>query len=140
MITEFKYPYRWLSNFQMCQIEYEGVIYPSTEHAYQAAKTLDIKLRQAIAKLSTPGEAKKYANKIKLRDNWDKIKEQVMYDVCKYKFTMHPDLKAKLLSTNEEELIEGNYWGDTYWGECPLGNGQNKLGKILMRIRNEIRN
>ena len=86
----------------------------------------------------TSPEAKALGRKIELRPDWDSVKDIVMYDVCKLKFTTHTDLKEKLLSTGDAELIEGNYWGDVYWGVCN-GIGKNKLGKTLMRIRSELR-
>ena len=127
----------YLSNFYYAPIVYNGVKYNSTEVAYQAAKAVkELDKKKFIC--MTSSEAKALGRKIELRPDWDSVKDVVMYDVCKLKFTTHADLKEKLLSTGDAELIEGNYWGDVYWGVCN-GIGQNKLGKILMRIRSELR-
>lgn len=139
-INEFRGYYRFLSNFYPAIIEYEEIIYPTAEHAYQAAKTFDQEERLYISKLSSPGSAKRYGKKIKLRDDWNKVKLYVMYDICYKKFTdfdNNPDLIIKLLFTHPKELIEGNKWNDTFWGICN-GVGQNFLGKILMKIREEL--
>lgn len=141
MIKEFQGNYRFLSNFYSVPIEYEGLIYFSTEAAYQAAKTLNQNERLTISQLPTPGEAKRMGRRITLRSDWEQVKDQIMYDICKIKFSFS-DLKRLLLGTGNQELIEGNGWHDNYWGNCMCGHcknieGQNKLGKILMRIRNE---
>lgn len=136
-ILRFEGTNRYLSNFWPCIIEYEGLVYPSTEHAYQAAKTIDMQLRLHIAGLDTPGKAKSAGKKLLLRPDWDEVKLQVMYDVVLDKFMRHPNLAYLLLDTGRHLLVEGNTWNDTFWGEC-RGKGANHLGKILMRIRREI--
>lgn len=128
--------YRFLSNFYMHPVEYEGILYPSSEHAYQAAKTLDPTLRQVIANMKTPGETKKAGRRLQLRDNWDSIKNGIMLDIVRIKF-QDPKLQLKLLATGNAELIEGNTWGDCWFGVCN-GVGENHLGKILMKVRHEI--
>lgn len=141
MIDDFRGPYRWLSNFHLCVVEYQGLDYPSTEHAFQAAKCTNMHEVMAIRAAPTCGAAKRMAGPggiITLRHDWEQVKDQVMYEVCLDKFTRHADLREKLLATGDEALVEGNTWGDTYWGVC-RGKGANKLGEILMRIRREIR-
>lgn len=135
-ILSFQGPYRFLSNFYPCTIEYNGLIYPSTEHAYQAAKTNDLDLQRMIAGLTNPGMAKKMGKRVPIRPDWESIKLQVMYDLCKIKFSI-PELREKLLATGGAELVEGNTWGDRFFGVCD-GEGLNHLGKILMRIRTEL--
>lgn len=135
-ITEFQGYYRFLSNFWPCDIDYDGIVYPSTEHAYQAAKTNDIETKKLIVNLKTPGEAKRCGRKIKIREDWDNIKLKVMYDINKLKYEC-PDLAAKLMLTEGKEIIEGNKWNDTFWGVCN-GVGDNHLGNILMKIREEL--
>lgn len=135
-VKEFQNQYRFLSNFYPCTIMYEGIEYPTTEHAYQAAKTLDVERRMYISQLQTPGETKRAGKNVMLRRDWDEVKLQVMYDICKLKFSK-PNFIEKLKSTGNQELVEGNKWNDTFWGRCN-GKGQNNLGKILMRIRKEI--
>ena len=85
-----------------------------------------------------PSDAKRLGRHVPLREDWNSIKEQIMYEICKAKFTQNPDLAEKLLETGDAELIEGNWWHDTTWGMCN-GEGQNLLGKILMRVREEIK-
>ena len=85
-----------------------------------------------------PSEAKRLGRRMRLRSDWEQVKYDVMLDVVRAKFNQHPDLAQKLLATGDEELVEGNDWGDTYWGVCN-GRGKNMLGKILMRVRAELR-
>jgi N-glycosidase YbiA len=136
-IDKFDGGYRFLSNFYMHPVKLDGVIYPSSEHGYQAAKTLDPAQREIIRTCSTPGQAKRAGKKVSLRPDWESVKLQVMEDLVRQKFNS-PGLKELLLSTNNDELVEGNAWGDTYWGVCN-GRGQNHLGKILMKVRQELR-
>ncbi len=138
VIDEFMGKYRFLSNFWPVPIYYDGIEYPSTEHAFQAAKTLDFSKRLEISKLVAPGLAKKAGKTVVLRDNWDSIKDRIMQELTILKFIMNDDLRKKLLATGETKLIEGNQWGDTYWGVCK-GVGQNKLGRILMEVRGLLR-
>lgn len=134
IIDSFTDNYFFLSNFSLSEVTYEGMIYPTVEHAFQAAKTLDIVERCKIAALSTPGQAKRAGRKVLLRDDWENIKIEVMRNLLHQKFEQ-PDLKKKLEETFPKDLIEGNNWGDTFWGVCD-GEGRNVLGKLLMGIRN----
>lgn len=136
-IDNFMGDYRWLSNFEMAPVEFEGIFYPSSEHAYQAAKTADVKLRLKIRNTEKPKDAKRMGNELELRPNWDNIKYDIMYKIVKDKFMRNSKLKDKLIATGTAELIEGNTWNDVTWGVCN-GKGKNWLGKILMRVRNEI--
>lgn len=137
MIDKFAGSYRWLSNFWSAEVEYDGVRYPTTEHAFQAAKTEDLGQRRHVRKAKTPGEAKKLGRQVTLRSGWESMKDAVMLDLNRQKFR-DPDLREKLLATGDQELVEGNTWGDTYWGVV-RGKGKNRLGKILMQIRSELR-
>ena len=146
MIKDFTEKYFFLSNFYNCYLTYEGVVYCSTEAAFQAAKTLDISEREKIARLS-PSDAKKAGRRLVLRPDWEDVKDKVMYDVCLAKFTQNDSLKLKerLLATGDEELVEGNTWHDNCWGDCSCDKckdviGENRLGKILMKIREELKN
>ena len=141
MINEFQGKYRFLSNFYMAEVVYEGITYPSSEHAFQAAKSLSETERKFISKLKTPGKAKRAGKKVNLRPNWELIKDQVMKDIVRDKFTRHKRLRTALLETGTTKLIEGNTWGDLYWGaNLSTGVGRNQLGRILMQIRDELRN
>jgi ribA/ribD-fused uncharacterized protein len=137
-IAEFQGEYRFLSNFWPAEVTYEDITYPTTEHAYQASKTLDPEARKRIAALPTPAEAKAEGRKLKLRDDWETAKFVVMEDVVRLKFTKHADLREKLLATGDALLEEGNTWGDRVWGVYQ-GQGENRLGKILMKVRDELR-
>lgn len=130
--------YRFLSNFWFCPIEFGGLIYKSSEHAYQAAKTIDLQERLKIQNCDTAARAKKLGKKLKVRENWDQIKLGIMEELVRQKFTNNEDLKFKLLNTGELYLEETNGWSDFYWGVCK-GVGENYLGKILMKIRDELK-
>lgn len=153
MIDSFMGKYRFLSNFHLCFVQLDGVWYPSTENAYQAAKT-DPDLRHDFVtteewvdgklntRPTTPKEAKRLGQKVKLRPDWDSVKLQVMEDLTRQKFS-DPTLKSMLLETGEHELVEGNYWHDCYWGSCTCvkcgsRTKYNNLGRILMKVRNEL--
>ena len=138
-IDSFSGEYRFLSNFYLAPLEYEGRVYPSSEHAYQAAKTLNDNDRRKIAADPNPKNAKRRGQSVFLRKNWDKIKNDVMEEIVMTKFITHMSLREKLIETGDAELIEGNTWGDTYWGVCN-GVGENNLGKILMNIRSSFNN
>lgn len=129
--------YRWMSNFHMCEVEYEGILYPSSEHAYQAAKSTD----EGVRRLFTTGSAadiKSLGRKITMRSDWESVKYQVMSDILLDKFLSHPNLKQKLLDTGNKYLEETNWWKDKIWGVY-RGEGTNWLGKILMEIREKLR-
>lgn len=132
----FKEEYFFLSNFYLCSVDYDGMTYPSVEAAYQAAKTVDKTLRKEFTHISS-GRAKKLGRSVDLRPDWEKIKEDVMYTCLKSKFS-DPFLRRKLLATGKKHLVEENYWKDTYWGVYN-GEGKNRLGELLMKLRSEIR-
>lgn len=138
VINEFQKEYRWLSNFWPVKITYGGITYPHVESAYMAMKTEDIETRKKIALLSNPAEAKRAGRTLKLRKDWDKLKVNVMYTMLKIKFAPGSTLAAKLLDTGDALLVEGNKWGDTFWGVCN-GKGHNILGKLLMQVRKELK-
>ena len=137
-IEKFRGKYYFLSNFSRIPVSLENITYPTSEHAYQAYKTKNLGEREKIAKLDTPAKAKKYGNKLILRENWDSIKLEIMENIIRQKFLQNPIYLKKLLETGDAELIEGNTWKDTYWGVYK-GKGQNNLGKILMKIRQEFK-
>lgn len=137
-IVSFTGAFRFLSNFYPCQVIYEGIEYPSSEHAYVAAKSLDIVQKSWIAEMEHPGEVKKLGRKIKVRKDWEKVKLPIMRSIVEAKFYQNEDLMEMLIATKPHELIEGNSWGDVFWGQSPVGKGRNELGKILMSIRDDI--
>jgi hypothetical protein len=137
MITDFHAKgYEFLSNFYPVPIGYEGKEYKSVEHAYQAAKTLDLVERERIRACFTAAQAKKAGKTVKVRTNWDEIKIDVMRQLLEQKFNQNP-MKQWLIATRGSVLIEANHWNDTFWGVC-RGKGENHLGKLLMQIRTTL--
>ncbi len=138
MIAEFRGAWTRLSNYSLCSVWFDGHIYASVEHAYQAAKTHVAEERTAIRHLPTPNQAKKAGKVVTIRPDWEDVKVSVMRELLHEKFAQEPE-KLVLLATGDEELVEGNWWGDRFWGQCPVGEGQNWLGRLLMEIRAELR-
>jgi len=137
MINSFKGEWTRLSNYSLVSVWFEGHMYNSVEHAYQAAKTLNEYERADIRHAATPNQAKKMGRNInKLRNDWEQVKIPIMRQLLIEKFSQKPE-KDILISTGDEELIEGNWWNDTFWGVCN-GKGENHLGKLLMEIRELI--
>lgn len=156
-ITSFKDEYEWLSNFSPSRLEYDGIIYPTNEHYYQAMKATRnqemwigsgverrcVNIRKHIAALPTPGQTKRVGKKLALRPDWKEIKVEVMRVGLKMKFDI-PELRTKLLATGNRVLVEGNYWHDNFWGECTCEKckatqkAENWLGKLLMERRDLI--
>lgn len=136
-VSEFRGSHYFLSNFYSCQVLYQGLTYPSSENAFQAAKSTDPDVRARFLTLS-PNEAKGLGRRIKMREDWDTIKLNVMWDVLVAKFNGNPLLKEKLMATGTTILQEGNTWHDTYWGiDLQTGKGENHLGRLLMELREE---
>lgn len=136
-IDSFSGEHRFLSNFWYSEVAFANMLYPTNEHAFQAAKTNSQMERYEILTAESPGKAKLLGRSVTLRDDWEFIKLHVMLNLNRQKFQFNNDLKAKLLATGDAELIEGNHWGDKYWGVC-AGEGTNYLGRILMCVRGEL--
>lgn len=109
----------------------------TVEHHYQAAKAVKPEDAARILTAPTPGAAKKLGRRVLMRSAWESEKVIVMLVLLRMKFAI-PELRDKLLATGDATLIEGNHWGDIYWGVCN-GHGQNMLGILLMQVREEIR-
>ena len=137
MIDRFRDDYDFLSNFYPVLINVEGIMYTSAEHAFQAMKTLDRKTRIKLSACRSCKEVKALGRKAPLREDWEQVKLGIMETIVREKFK-EPSLRRALLNTGDEPLVEGNTWGDTFWGVC-RGKGENHLGKILMKIREEIK-
>lgn len=133
-INEFRGDNFFLSNFFVAPVFYQGIRFENNEAAFQAAKCPE--RMQEFCGLS-PQKAKRLGRSVELRPDWEEVKYDVMYRICKAKFLQNPDLLKQLLETGDAELVEGNTWGDTVWGVCS-GVGENNLGKTLMRIRDEL--
>ena len=138
MISEFRNEYFFLSNYYNSPIILDGKIAPTVEHYFHACKTFNKAERDRILTATTPGKAKRLGRACTLRSDWETVKDSIMEEALRQKFES-PILKQLLLSTGDEELVEGNWWNDTYWGVCD-GVGQNKLGKLLMKLREEYKN
>lgn len=145
-IRSFSGTWYFLSNFYYLPsvLEFEGDRYPTVEHAYQAAKLENRELRSEIRLSSSPARAKHLGRLVKIRPDWEEIKNDVMLGLLMEKFS-HPQMKKALLNTGSRELVEGNNWGDKYWGmvfvERLAGSGQGKwvgenwLGRLLVQVR-----
>ena len=152
-INRFEGRWNFLSNFYPCEIEYQGILYKSVEAFYVAQKCKNDQMingvyytsadfKEMISKMINAGSVKKLGKKIKVRSDWDEKKLEFMNWGIREKFKKE-ELKDLLLSTENLELIEGNYWHDNFYGSCyceKCGNkGKNHLGKILMKVRDELR-
>lgn len=138
MINEFRGRYFFLSNFYAAPVTYKGIKYRSNEAAFQAQKVSDYVKQKEFSDLD-PSEAKRKGRHVKLRKDieWDSVKTGFMREIVRAKFEQNEDLKMKLLATGNERLEEGNTWGDRIWGTVN-GIGENRLGKILMKVREEL--
>ncbi|MES2374696.1 MAG: NADAR family protein [Bacteroidota bacterium] len=140
-ITTFQGEHRFLSNFWPCCIVWEDFVYPTLEHAYVASKTDDLTVKQLIRSCPTPGDAKDYLyqHAMKPSPSWTIEKKLlVMEKLLFIKFSgKDPFLTRALMTTGNAELIEGNTWGDAFWGVYN-GEGENNLGKLLMKVRTHL--
>lgn len=135
-IESFQGEHRFLSNFwPIDPATLHG--YPTVEHFYQAMKSNDPATREMVKKASTPGQAKRAGRKVKIHPRFEALKLQIMEYAVDRKFRFNPDLRDRLIATGDSEIIEGNHWGDTFWGVCN-GTGQNHLGRILMKVRHRL--
>jgi ribA/ribD-fused uncharacterized protein len=134
VIDSFTGEYRWLSNFWPATIFYDDLVWPSSEHLYQAAKSANLNQREMVRLAATPGIAKRLGKKLDIREDWNDVKLSVMAHIIKLKFDQNPDLQRRLKDTGDTWLIEGNTWNDTFWGVCN-GRGENHLGNLIMRYR-----
>ena len=137
MIDSFRGEYFFLSNFYEVPVTYGGVTYTNNEAAFQAQKSTDIADRLRFSELP-PSQAKRLGRRIALRKDWEQVKISIMTEIVRAKFTQNPELADKLSATGDAHLEEGNDWGDRTWGTVN-GVGANNLGKILMQIRDEIK-
>lgn len=144
-IDSFKGRWATLSNFSGAIINFEGKEYPSVEHAFQAAKTLNPKKREPFTFPIPPGHAKRIGRELELRPDWEEVKLEIMKRLLLQKFGQSLN-KRILISTFKAELIEGNWWHDIFWGVCDGSGrhfkcpghapyGENHLGKLLMEVR-----
>lgn len=144
-IMAFRGAWAFLSNFHPAVLVWEDIEYPTSEHAFNAGKTLNHLERCRIAIASTPREAKRLGRSVQLRPGWDeRVRFEVMAAVLRAKFTCRPERAAALLGTGDAMLVEGNTWHDQTWGDCRCGRptctepGANHLGRLLMKLRDEL--
>ena len=139
VINSFRDKYRFLSNFYQCPFEYKGLVYPNAEAAFQAQKCLTEEEKVLFTEYSA-SKAKRFGRQVQLRSDWQEVKLGLMEEIVRAKFRQNPETAKLLLSTGDRELIEGNTWHDVYWGvDIRTGEGENHLGKILMKIREELK-
>lgn len=140
-ITQFKGEYAFLSNFHPAKVVLFGKEFRSAEHAYQSAKCKHRHGVEVISSKIKAGEAKKAGRTVVLIPNWDYHRLIVMRLVVQVKFMNDAELGRKLMETGDRKLVEGNYWGDRFWGvDLRSGKGANHLGRILMSLRDDIAN
>lgn len=140
MIDKFYTPetgHSFLSNFYPSPIVIGGRTWPTVEHYFQAAKSHDPSDWEAILANPSPGAAKRVGRTCALRPDWEAIKLVVMRQALEAKFSAGSQLAQQLLDTGDELLVEGNGWGDRFWGVD--GTGENWLGGLLMMRRAELR-
>lgn len=143
-VPAFRGHWAFLSNFYAVRVYYNNRWYQTAEHAYQASKMISKEDHDQVARAMLPSSAKRAVlellskgHRTVIRKDWDEVKDSVMLSILRAKFS-DPGMTMRLLETGEQELVEFNYWRDHYWGVCN-GVGQNKLGKLLMQVRQEIR-
>lgn len=126
------------SNFSSFMVEFLGLLWPTAEHAYQAAKFTDPELREKIRNARSAHDAKKIAreNDALKRPNWDSIKIPIMKEILRCKRDQHPYVKESLMKTRGKILIEDSP-KDSFWGRGPDWKGHNHLGKLWMELRDE---
>jgi hypothetical protein len=155
VISEFKGPHRFLSNFYPSALTIRGIVYPTAEHAFQAQKSASADERRAIAALASPLLAKQRGRELDIPENWGRIRKRAMLNVVLLKFAQNARLARRLDETGTQVLVEGNFWHDNEWGQCgclgrgagctnehdpalfgmPAHPGKNYLGRILMDVR-----
>ena len=130
--------YDFLSNFHPASFSWMGLPYSTSEHFFQAAKATGLSAAEVIRCAFDPGEAKAAGNRCMLRIDWEQVKDDVMRLALRLKFTSHQHLAVSLMDTYPRMLIEGNTWGDTYWGVDNIEGGRNMLGLLLMELRTQL--
>ena len=130
---------RWLSNMSYVNIEYDGIVYPSTENFYQAMKYKSNVIRKSISGMRS-FTAKSFSRDNEMtNDKFESRKLEIMLYAQRKKYEQEP-FKSKLLATGDCLLEEGNWWGDKFWGvDIKTRIGENNLGKLIMQVRDELR-
>ena len=136
-IDQFLGRYFFLSTSALSSAKFDGDLYPSVAQAFAAAKTLDLDVRAKLRGLCNPAWSNKLDRQGAVRPDWDAVKIGIMRQLLRDKFS-EPKLAEALLDTGDAELVEGNVWGNNFWG-LSEGRGENMLGRLLMQVRGEIR-
>ena len=137
-IMTFRGVFQFLSNMYSASFVWDGRSYKNSEAAFQSAKSLDPAIRDEFSAM-TGVVAKREGKKVLLRRDWEAVKDGIMEEVVREKFIQNTELLKKLIDTGDMELVEGNRWHDKYWGvDMATGEGENHLGIILMKIREEL--
>jgi ribA/ribD-fused uncharacterized protein len=129
----------FLSNFSRHGFELHGRYWPTAEHCFQAQKFAGTPYEEQIRRAPSPKEAKRLGRSRErpIRDDWEQVKDRVMQEAVRRKFETHADIREKLLATGDASLVESSP-GDYYWGCGADGSGLNKLGEILMAVRQQF--
>lgn len=140
VIDKFRGEHFFLSNCCPADTPHRGRLFPTSEHAYMAARTDDADAVAAILATTDPLEAQRIGRAAALVGNWNQLRFAVMEEIVTAKFTHNPDLAAELIDTAGAVLVEGNTWHDQTWGNCTCDEhrdipGGNALGAILMTVR-----
>jgi ribA/ribD-fused uncharacterized protein len=132
--------YGCFSNFAHSLIKLKGKSWPTAEHYFQAQKFAGTEYEEEVRQAKSPMIAARLGRSRKqpLRKDWESVKDAVMREAVLAKFEQHDDLRATLLGTSDALLVEHTA-NDSYWGDGGDGSGKNKLGKILMSVREELR-
>jgi ribA/ribD-fused uncharacterized protein len=150
VIEQFNGKNAFLSNFYEAPFEattffnlgnHDRLRFPTVEHWFQAHKASEFDTFEYIRTAPTPSEAKRRGRRIHPRQGWDQIREDVMRQGIFHKFNQNDELRQMLKDTGEEELQEGNHWGDVFWGRTKKEGewqGFNRLGEMLMELREEL--
>ena len=132
--------YGCFSNFYRATIRVGGKNWATTEHYFQARKFAGTEYEGRVRQAKTPGEAASLGRRrdFPLRRDWEKVKDNVMLEALRAKFGQHADLAEVLVGTGDAELVEHTE-RDSYWGDGGDGSGRNRLGVLLMQVRDELR-
>ena len=135
-------PYYDFTNFAEYEIEIDGIRYRTSEHYFQSQKLIGTPFLRKLCEFPRPRQAFEYPRQPHVsawvRQDWHMVKDDIMYRALITKFTQHKHLRRRLLNTGDRKLVEHSPY-DSYWGDGPDGNGQNRLGELLMRLRSALR-
>lgn len=137
---KLKEQFRCFSNFAAYPVELDGKVWPTSEHYFQAQKFAGTEFEEELRRVKSPMSAARLGRDRSkpLRADWERVKDEVMRRAVLAKFTQHAELRARLLATGDALLVEHTR-NDSYWGDGGDGRGRNRLGQILVSVREELR-